>query len=126
MQTTNSHLDTPATDLRSLARHVANELEAMRASDNEPENVNETNPSNDKLGRLMQFDARGRPICQLKDKLAATIEMIEGEHFEDAAGHMCDLLEWMRPRIVDADGKVFGSIGAMVSYYGQHPVVITE
>lgn len=43
---------------------------------------------------------------------------------EDAAGHLCDLLEWCRVNSVSHDGRMFVNLAAMVAYYGKNPMTI--
>jgi hypothetical protein len=78
--------------------------------------------------RKIEFSARGIPILTLQEKLdalASCIKEVDGG-YEDAAGHLCDLLEMCRLKIVSDECMMFVDLIAMVRYYGKEPTQILE
>ena len=53
---------------------------------------------------------------------------VEDAAFEDAAGHLCDLLEYCRLRIKTDDDKklVFKTLQTMIRFYGKNLNEVTE
>lgn len=50
---------------------------------------------------------------------------IRNEHYEDAAGHVCDILEYLRIQIRREDSQpAFSSLEGMVDHYGNNPVKV--
>ena len=74
----------------------------------------------------MKFSSNGIPILTLSEKLAALTVCIDNEECEDAAGHLCDLLEWCRKRIIPSSVAPFASVREMAEYYGDDPTPIEE
>lgn len=72
----------------------------------------------------MNFSYHGIPIIDLQTKLGYLKSVIEGGSYEDAAGHLCDLLELCRKKIVTDEGMIFVDLKAMVGKYGRHPTGI--
>lgn len=72
----------------------------------------------------MNYSDHGIPILSMSEKLEALKEMIEEEAYDDAAGHLCDLLEFCRSKIITDDGMIFANLQSMVKYYGKHPTPI--
>jgi hypothetical protein len=69
----------------------------------------------------MKFSSKGIPILTLNDKLASLEHCLKDSAWEDAAGHLCDLLEHCRTRAVSSDGRIFATLRAFVDYYGSNP-----
>lgn len=47
---------------------------------------------------------------------------IKNEHYEDAAVHLCDLLEFCRKQIIREDKlPAFPDLAAIVDHYGKNP-----
>ena len=57
----------------------------------------------------------------MQEKLAALRYCLAEEAYEDAAGHLCDLLEHCRVNIHPSSGKPFKNLPQMVKYYGKNP-----
>lgn len=74
----------------------------------------------------MEFSPQGIPILTKKEKLDALVHCMNDGSYEDAAGHMCDLLELCRQKIITHDGMMFASLEAMVKKYGKNPTPIKE
>lgn len=63
----------------------------------------------------------------LKGKLEALSYSLLGDEFgdishEDAAKHLCDLLEYCRLHIDVNNGMIHGSLRSMVANYGENPM----
>jgi hypothetical protein len=54
-------------------------------------------------------------LCKLSNCLLAF------EKYEDAAGHLCDLLEFCRLRIKPNVGEPFPDLRSLVEHYGKNP-----
>lgn len=74
----------------------------------------------------MKFSERGVPVLKRKDKLAALTTCLNDGSYEDAAGHLCDLLELCRQNIHPSTRPMFADLPAMVNYYGQPPLTPVE
>ena len=61
----------------------------------------------------MKFSEHGVPILPLRDKLDGLNHCLAEGEWEDAAGHLCDLLELCRRKIVTHDGMGFVDLAAM-------------
>jgi len=57
----------------------------------------------------------------MNKKLGSLKYCLDEGAYEDAAGHLCDLLETCRLKIETDDGMMFASLVAMVKYYGKDP-----
>ena len=57
----------------------------------------------------------------LDRKIVALVVCFDNGSYEDAAGHLCDLLELCRLRITPSRGKPFRTLAAMVKHYGACP-----
>ena len=73
---------------------------------------------------MTEYSDRGIPIVTLENKLEYLAAMLKEGAYEDAAGHLCDLLELCRNKIRTDDGMMFADLKAMVGYYGRHPTPI--
>lgn len=71
----------------------------------------------------MRGDETAPAVTVKLDYLAQCLAL--GRH-EDAAGHLCDLLEYCRERIRPDLGPGFGDLVAMVKYYGVDPTPVGE
>jgi hypothetical protein len=77
----------------------------------------------------MKFSDKGIPILSLEEKVFALSECLYSrERWDDAAGHLCDLLEFCRQRIVDIPARVpvFDGLPEMIAYYGKEPTPIED
>ena len=77
----------------------------------------------------MEFSKLGIPLLTMKEKLDAlaytiNLSINERRSLEDAAGHLCDLLEWCRIRIKPSSRSQFKDLTEMVEYYGKDPTNI--
>ena len=68
----------------------------------------------------------GVPMHTLEEKLVALAHCLARNYFEDAAGHLCDLLEHCRTHIEPSVGKPFKDLKAMVKHYGNNLTPIDE
>ncbi len=67
-------------------------------------------------------DANGIPILTMPDKLAALETCLRNGSWEDACGHLCDLLAH-----VGLSGNTpFDTLAELVAYYGANPAPIKE
>jgi hypothetical protein len=65
-------------------------------------------------------------VTTLKRKLDYLASCLNEGADEDAAGHLCDLLEYCRLRIVSDEGMTFADLASMVAYYGKKPQKVTR
>lgn len=63
----------------------------------------------------------GIPILSMQQKLKALAYCIEEKAYEDAAGHLCDLLSHCGKRI---ETDKFPTLEKLVAYYGRNPTLI--
>ena len=75
---------------------------------------------------MPRFSDRGIPILSLHEKLVALASCMARDHHEDAAGHLCDLLELCRQNIHPSVGGMFNDLNEMVNYYGKYPAPIDD
>lgn len=76
------------------------------------------------MGRISD---RGIPIMSMHEKLVALAYCIAREWNEDAARHLCDLLEHVRKKVIHPVGKpVCKDLAEMVGYYGNQPTPIED
>ena len=68
----------------------------------------------------------GRPMMTLHEKLVALAHCMARDWDEDAAGHLCDLLEHCRQKIRPSVGRPFKNLTEMVKHYGKNPTPIDE
>lgn len=61
---------------------------------------------------------------KLKEKINCVYQLIQGENFEDAAAHLCDLLEMCRLNITNNEGMQFSSLEWLVKKYGKNPKAV--
>ncbi len=59
-------------------------------------------------------------VVSLETKLKYLKSCLNGKHYEDAAGHLCDLLELCRYKIGDNEGRMFANIEYVARYYGKN------
>jgi len=71
-----------------------------------------------------KYSDKGIPILPLEQKLDAMNYCIKQGSYEDAAGHLCDLLELCRTKIITHNGMMFANLEYMVRKYGEHPTPI--
>jgi hypothetical protein len=69
----------------------------------------------------MEFSSHGIPIVNLKEKARFLTICLKDESWEDAAGHLCDLLAFVGKEI---DPKK--SLQEIVAYYGKNPTPIKD
>lgn len=81
----------------------------------------------------LEFSDKGIPILTMEEKLGALEYCTHEESWEDVAGHLCDLLEYSRKKIIEQvkleGGNLtseLGSLRGMVGYYGSNPTLIKE
>ncbi len=74
----------------------------------------------------MKFSKEGIPILPLDRKLLALEDCIHDGSYEDAMGHLCDLLEHCRLKFRTHDGMMYGCLKSVVAKYGKHPCPIEE
>jgi hypothetical protein len=72
-----------------------------------------------------QYSEYGIPILPKKEKLEALAVCMNNGSYEDAAGHLCDLLEYCRRKITH-NGMMFANLDAMVKKYGKFLAPIEE
>ena len=66
-------------------------------------------------------------MLSLEEKLVALAYCLARDgHEEDAAGHLCDLLDYCRRKIRPSTRKPFRDLKEMVKKYGEHPTPIDE
>lgn len=78
------------------------------------------------MGRISD---KGVPMLTMHEKLVALAHCLARNWHEDAAGHLCDLLEHCRGKINDSHTLVvedFKSLQDFVAYYGKDPTPIEE
>jgi hypothetical protein len=66
------------------------------------------------------------PVKALHETLVDLAYCMGRGYDEDAAGHLCDLLEYCRRRIFPSDGSQFKDLPAMVAHYGKNPADISS
>lgn len=64
--------------------------------------------------------------CELDNKISSLNYCLDTEAYEDAAGHLCDLLEFCRQRTRTSAGTCFMDLHAMIAKYGVNPKRIAE
>lgn len=74
----------------------------------------------------MKHSPQGIPILTMEEKLEALRHCIAEQSFEDAAGHLCDLLAHVGDKIEPSTGRKFAGLRDLVDYYGKHPCLIEE
>jgi hypothetical protein len=72
----------------------------------------------------MKFSPNGIPILTLDQKLAALVDQLNRGYYENAASHLCDLLEICRQKIVTHEGMMFVDLKAMIRKYGSNPTPV--
>lgn len=72
------------------------------------------------------YSDKGIPILTLQKKLGALDYCMKQKSYEDAAGHMCDLLELCRKNIITDSGMMYANLEYMVRKYGEHPTPIKD
>jgi hypothetical protein len=78
------------------------------------------------VAKKLSFTPQGIPILSLDQKLKALGHCMTGGDYEDAAGHLCDLLDHCRRKIEPSVGDPFKNLVEMVRHYGKHPAPITD
>jgi len=73
-----------------------------------------------------KFSDQGIPILTMQEKLKALAHCLEHGYYEDAAGHLCDLLEYCRQRIQPSSGAMFSDLEKTVRHYGERTAPIDE
>ena len=74
----------------------------------------------------MNFSAKGIPILTMREKLDSLDHCIAQEAWEDAAGHLCDILAHVGKQIKPSVGEPFQGLRELVEYYGADPTPIVE
>lgn len=75
---------------------------------------------------MTRLNEDNRPMPSMHEKLVSLAHCIAREWWEDAAGHLCDLLEHCRTKIRPSSGKPISSLKKMVEHYGGNPIDIDE
>lgn len=75
---------------------------------------------------MAKYSEEGLPIVTLGRKLEYLACCFGEGSYEDAAGHLCDLLEYCRKKIKPDTRDVFRSIEDMVRHYGHNSTSIEE
>ena len=73
---------------------------------------------------MISFDERGIPVLTMSVKLSSLAYCLGEENYEDAAGHLCDLLEHCRLRIHPSTGEPFCNLHEMIFHYGGSPTPV--
>ena len=67
----------------------------------------------------MDIDLGPPPKETHHQKLERLLWCLNSHSYEDAAGHLCDLLEHCRTKIITDEGMMFANLEAMVRKYGK-------
>ncbi len=73
-----------------------------------------------------KYSPQGIPIVTLSEKLEFLNSCFAKGALEDAACHLCDLLEYCRTRTPDNEGRTYKDLRYFVANYGGSPTKIKE
>lgn len=81
----------------------------------------------------MTYSETGVPIKSVSEKLVSLAYCMGHDWFEDAAGHLCDLLEYCRKKIRrtavrehSTSHPAFADLLELVKCYGEHPTPVMD